>query len=188
MCQGFVCPPASERSWGEPSASSPSVGTPWIRKAGGKGTTGSARGPGRTRLSPRFGRDLGVVVACSPPRAQGCPVSVTLSPTCPPAPTVCHRGYHGVLTTPSPGTPAAVPSLCRALPRSAPLPWWALSHTPPAPCPAGTPRSGVCGAPSPGRAPAPLPAPACCPALFPGGKKPMEILLYKKEKKNQTHM
>lgn len=44
-----------------------------------------------------------------------------------------------------------------------------ICPTSPAPHPAGTPS--VCGAPSPGRAPTSLPAPACCPALFPGGKK-----------------
>lgn len=83
--------------------------------------------------------------------------------------------------------PCAVP--CHALPHCL---GGHLSHIPPLHIPLGPPGPASAGLRHRGERPR-LPAPACCPALFPGGKKKkaMEILLYKKEEKkktNQTHM
>lgn len=92
------------------------------------------------------------------------------------------RGAHRPLPgDPRPlSPPCAVP--CHALPRCL---GGHLSHIPPAPHPAETPGSGVRGAPSPGRAPTSLPAPACCPALFPGGKKQWKFSRKKGKKKKK---
>lgn len=128
MPGGVVCPFVPPQARGAGESQVPALPA--------RGHLGSQRLAARARLGvpgvlkdPSFPKawegSPGVLVACSPPRAQGCPVSVTLSPTlCTQLPPCATVGTTGC-SPPLPGTPAAVPSLCRALPRSAPLPWWA---------------------------------------------------------------
>lgn len=122
------CLPATERSWGRAQGQLPQRGDTMDPEAWQEWDDWGCRGSWKDPSFPRAREgSLGVLVTCSPPRAQGCPVSVALSPACPQLPPCAALavGATGASPLPPRGPPAAVPSLCRALPRSALLPWWA---------------------------------------------------------------
>lgn len=102
------------RAWGR-------VGSKGWQQGNGWGCRGSWKDP---YFPKAWEGSLGVLVTCSPPQGV-----LRLSPCPPRASQLLPRATFAMGTTgcspPLPGDPGRCPLLCRALPRSAPLPWWA---------------------------------------------------------------